>query len=137
MTVDTASVSGLDSLYGVGPVDTGALSDDIHRAENERHWKAVIDNILLGWYSCPESMRDENVIVPSQKVVGTAIQLAERAAKQGVLPPTHVAPDMEGGLAFELRIGKEGLLILRINADTSVEYLSFHSGRLISREIAP
>lgn len=96
------------------------------------NWGTCIDR-LLAWWENPESAGDEDgFLPPSRDAIHAALQLA-RVYRDFLPPPMRVAPDGEGGLAFERR-AENVFESLRVAADGRAELLAFEDSRLVLRQ---
>lgn len=111
-------------------------SDAIHRAgaANRDRWEDFIDSPLVVWGKDPSCLQDdeEGIIAPTREAVNRACVLAIKMRDQDAPPPTRVVPDGEGGISFERRLG-DVFQSMDVSGDGSVELVTFHDCRLVSR----
>lgn len=138
MLMDSAaSLSGeRRPLFETASVRQPDLTEKENSERNRQAWDDLISYRLVEWGRNPSALADEDFEPPAIEVINLACRLASEMMNVGWLPPTMVAPDGEGGVSFELIVGKFSQS-LNISADGTVELLTFDDCRLITREPVP
>lgn len=134
MTIATASTAAAElreALQSVPVGPSGPIGWADETAQVGKQWSPVIDT-LRAWRESPEELGDDFVEAPSHETLELALQIAESLSEKGLSPPLRVVPTVDGGIAFEHRIGDD-LEIVEIDADGTVEFMVFRSSRLIER----
>ncbi len=102
--------------------DTAKLGDQ---------WGKVLDEQLIEWANHPEDFIEEGLVPPSHDTIQLAFKhVLKPFQAQGHMPPSHVVPDANGGIVFELR-SNDAFESIRVQADGHIEYCCFRSGRLV------
>ena len=97
-------------------------------------WGKVLDEQLIEWAQHPEDFIDEGLVPPSRETIHLAFEHVLKPFRdQGRVPPSHVVPDANGGIVFELR-SNDVFESIRVQADGHIEYCRFCSGRLVERQ---
>ena len=96
-------------------------------------WTKVITR-LLEWRADPLQLLDEDYLPPTREIIDLAIAVAGRAAASNLIPPLHVVPDGDGGVAFERKEGAFFQMIL-VTSNGDIEILSFQESKLICKEV--
>ena len=97
-------------------------------------WGKVLDEQLIEWANHPEDFIEEGLVPPSHDTIQLAFkQVLKPFQAQGHMPPSHVVPDANGGIVFELR-SNDAFESIRVQADGHIEYCCFRSGRLVDRQ---
>ena len=134
MVTDSAAVLSGERI----PVFAGAnvreaeLGGSEETQKRREAWDSIIDRYLVEWGRDASALEDEGFIPPGLEVVNLACQVAMEFRDEGLPPPIRVAPDGEGGLAFERVDGKVSES-LNIYADQTIELLTFDDCRLSGR----
>lgn len=92
----------------------------------------MIDDFLIEWGKDLSRFKEEEIEVPSRSVIQSAVHLASKLSKEGVIPPSRVVLDGEGGIAFELYEGSRHTS-LELHKDGTIELVQFRGDRLTSR----
>jgi hypothetical protein len=101
--------------------------------QSRQEWQKLIENRLVEWRCNPSQLDEEGTVTLSRATIQLAIDLASQMSKDGLLAPTRIVPDVNGGMVFE-RQRKDLFETLRISADGSVEHRVFENCRLVHRE---
>ncbi len=97
-------------------------------------WGKVLDEQLIEWGNHPEDFIEEGFVPPSRETIHLAFKhVLKPFQAQGRMPPSHVVPDTEGGIVFELR-SNDVFESIRVQADGHIEYCCFCGGRLVERQ---
>ena len=139
MPTDSASssITSEDVTY-TAPSETSATRpSELSQGEAEmigERWGKVLDEQLIEWASHPEDFIDEGLVPPSRKTIHLAYEHVLKPFRDnGRVPPSHVVPDANGGIVFELR-NNDVFESIRVQADGHVEYCRFCGGRLVVRQ---
>ena len=104
-------------------------------AEIGVRWGKVIDDQLIEWGNHPEEFVEEGLIPPSPVTIQFAYeQVLKPFRDNGLVPPSNVVPDANGGIVFELR-NNDSFESIRVQADGHIEYCRFCGGRLVERQM--
>jgi len=135
MTTLTIGATGLASeaieLVNTRAADDQALASETIGENMALGWSRIID-LLLEWWEDPEQLADEDIVPPSRSLIELACRTAATLSDQGLAPPLRAVPDGDGGISFEQRCGP-CFTSLNIEADESIELLTFQDCKLISR----
>ena len=97
-------------------------------------WGKVLDEQLIEWANHPEDFIEEGLVPPSHDTIQLAFKhVLKPFQAQGRMPPSHVVPDANGGIVFELR-SNDAFESIRVQADGHIEYCCFRSERLVDRQ---
>jgi hypothetical protein len=94
-----------------------------------QQWQKCIEQ-LTSWKHDPGQLDEEGTVTPSQATIRLALDLADSMCKRGLIPPTRIVPDADGGIVFE-RQKKDAFESIRISAG-SIEQRFFEGCRLVS-----
>ena len=119
-------------MFDTANVQEADLAEMGQVRRNKEDWNRFIDTCLIEWGRDTTALEDEDFVPPSREIIGLAYDVAMFFLNKGVVPPTRVVPDGEGGISFERTEG-ELSVSLNINADKSVELLTFDNCRLRER----
>jgi len=65
-----------------------------------QQWQKCIEQ-LTSWKHDPGQLDEEGTVTPSQATIRLALDLADSMCKRGLIPPTRIVPDADGGIVFE------------------------------------
>lgn len=135
MPTDSAAVlSGEPSpIFVSANVRDAELAEGELAQRNREAWDGFIDADLVEWGRDPQALEDEDFDPPNTEVVKLACKVAMSLRDEGIVPPTRVVPDGEGGVSFERVDGKLSES-LNIYADGTIELLTFDDCRLRTRD---
>lgn len=123
-------------------VDTGAADERSLGSiqplapQDQERWQAVIDHQLVEWGRDSSQLEDEGIVAPTAEIIGLACRLAALYRDTGMVAPTRVVPDGEGGIVFERRDGS-AFQTIEIRADHTIEWCYFVNSRLVDRRPLP
>lgn len=119
-------------MFATANVQEADLAEMEQVRRNKEDWTRFIDTCLVEWGRDTTALEDEDFVPPSPDVINLACKVAMNYRDEGLVPPTMVVPDGEGGISFE-RFEGDISLSLNIYADKSVELLTFDDCRLRER----
>ncbi len=108
------------------------LSEKKQGEKNKKGWDGFIDSPLVEWGRDTTALEDEDFVPPNPDVINLACKVAMSFRDEGIVAPTRVVPDGEGGISFE-RVEDKISESLNIYADKSIELLTFDDCRLRDR----
>lgn len=141
MKMTDASISICEPLRSV--VETRATPDALTAAgdgedmERQRQWQELIDRTLIEWGRDPSFLADDEGKAPSTATIQRACLLAKSLADEGRAPPMRVVPTVDGGIAFERKIGSVFDSIEVSPDGRTIELRRFVNSRLVSEDAIP
>jgi hypothetical protein len=84
---------------------------------------------LHRWLRTKSTWCGDGISPPTDELVRSAIELADRLRSAGYHPPTFILPDGDGGVVFEFRYDPSYTRIV-LNPDRTIERLAFEHGML-------
>jgi len=115
-------------------LDNRLMSRQPHEKLNdERNWRSIIEDQLMGWKSHANQIDEDGICMPSDSVATIAIDLADFFKSREAPSPFRVAADASGGIAFEWRDNVAGSReVIMIWDDLEIEYQRFQGTQLIA-----
>ena len=113
------------------------LASPVANAQNQSgNWRALEERIAA-WApanGAPDVRTDEDgYLLPSNRTVSTALQIAARLREAGVGVPLRSGQTANGGINFEWRSGNRTQR-LTVNARGEMELAKFEDSKLVSRQ---
>lgn len=99
-------------------------------------WDRIIDQHLVEWGRDPSGFDSDEIVPPSREIIHAACHVAMRLRDENWAAPLRVVPDGDGGIAFEHEDGAS-FQTLHLQADGSVELLTFRDCKIVGREGLP
>lgn len=133
----SSSITSKEVMYSASSETSAIRPSELSQSDSAMFgdsWGKVLDEQLIEWASHPEDFFDEGLVPPSRQTIHLAYEHVLKPFRDGGrTPPTHVVPDANGGVVFELR-NNELFESIRIQADGHIEYRRFCDGRLEVRQ---
>lgn len=112
--------------------DASLVADRTPVAANRRGWQRTLDDCLIPWCMGGFADFEPGLKPPTRDVLIAAIKLAELFSEQGLLPPSRVVPNGEGGLVFERFSYPNVYQVLEIHEDLHREVRTFRDSVLVA-----
>lgn len=124
----------LEAVLGAPPSIVGARQDQ-STDEHAEAWK-VLEARIAGWAppSGDQDIRsdEDGYLLPSERAVAVALQIAARLRESGVRGPDWLVQDGDGGIDFEWKNDNRAET-LRIDSRGDTELIQFDHSKLLSR----
>lgn len=101
--LDSVSPWVLSSMKAPFVLSVQQTTDPENLAKNREGWQRVIDEKIIEWGRPENSEPDDDYDPPTGPALKSGLEIIRQMSDLGLLPPTRVVPDGDGGLVFELR----------------------------------